>query len=389
MIPYGRHSISEDDIDEVCKVLRTDNITQGPTIPRFEKELANCCDAKFAVAVNSGTSALHIACLALGIKPGVEVITSSITFVASSNCVIFCGATPIFADIDPKTYNITPLEIEKKITEQTKLVIAVHFAGQSCDMEGIASVVATAEGKYGTKINIIEDGSHALGSYYKRSKVGSCKYSQISMTSFHPVKHITTGEGGIAFTNDEGLYNHMIRSHSHGITVDRKIMKEDLGPWYYEQIQLGYNYRITDLQCALGLSQLKKLDLFKKKRRDIVNRYNQAFRDLPYLTVPYESETCNSNFHLYVILFDFKKMGITRNEFKENLELQMVSSQIHYIPVHLQPYYQENYGTSWGDLPHAENYFQQCLSIPLYPSMTEDDVMTVIRVIKAACLGKQ
>ena len=385
-ISYGRQWIDENDIQAVAEVLRTDRITQGPKIEEFERGLSDYCDAKYAVAVNSGTAALHIACLAASIGPGDEVITSPNTFVASANCAVYCGAKPVFADIDPDTYNLSPKKIEEKITQHTKAIIPVHFAGQSCDMETIRQIVNDAEKKYGHKIFIIEDACHALGSLYKGKKVGSCAFSDMTVMSFHPVKHITTGEGGVVFTNDENLYKRLKRFRSHGITSDPKDfinkdlafsvqnsklkIKKLINPWYYEQQELGNNYRITDIQCALGLSQLERLDMFRKRRREIVNIYNEAFSNVKNVQIPFESTECDSNFHLYVLLFDFEQIGIERAKFMNELKLKGIQTQVHYIPVHLQPYFRRNFGTKGGDCPNAEQYYQKCLSIPLYPHMS-------------------
>jgi len=383
-IQYGRQCIDNNDIQAVVRVLKSGHITQGLKILEFEEELANYCQARYAIAVNSGTSALHIACLATGVKDGDEVITSPNSFVASANCAVYCGAKPVFADINPKTYNISPPEIEKKITERTKVVIPVHFAGQSCDMEAIRHIVKVAEEKYRHKIYIIEDASHALGSVYKGAKVGSCKYSDMTVMSFHPVKHITTGEGGEVSTNNENLNKKLRRFRSHGITSNpEEFFSKDLAfpshnsppnPWYYEQQELGFNYRITDIQSALGLSQLKKLDMFRKRRREIVNIYNEAFDNIKYVQNPFESTECDSNFHLYVLLFDFEKIGIDRAQFMLELKKKEIQTQVHYIPVHLQPFFRRSFGTKEGDCPNAEQYYQQCLSIPLFPAMSETDV---------------
>ena len=397
-IPYGRQWIDENDIQAVAEVLRSDRVTQGPKIEEFEKALSEYCGARFAVACNSGTSALHIACLAAGIGSGGEGVTSPNTFVASANCVAYCGARPVFADIAPDTYNVSPQEIEKKITMRTKAVIPVHFAGQSCDMEIIQQIVSAAEKKYGHKICIIEDACHALGSLYKDKMVGSCAFSDMTVMSFHPVKHITTGEGGMVFTNDENLYKRLKRFRSHGITSDQiDFINKDLAfpiqnskfkinklinPWYYEQQDLGYNYRITDIQCTLGLSQMERLSMFRKHRREIVNIYNEAFSNVKNVKIPFESTECNSNFHLYVLLFDFNKIGIDRAQFMLELKEKGIQTQVHYIPVYLQPYFRNNFGTKLGDCPTAEQYYQKCLSIPLYPHMSDLDVKKVISEIK-------
>ena len=397
IIPYGRQFVDEDDIRAVVEVLQSRILTQGPNTAEFESALCDIVGARYAVAVNSGTSALHIACLAAGVKERDEVITSPITFVASANCAVYCGGKPVFADIDPKTYNISSGEIEKRITDKTKAIIPVHFAGQSCDIEVIQQIVSDAEKKYGHKIYIIEDACHALGSKYKENKVGSCVFSDMAIMSFHPVKHITTGEGGVVFTNDEKLDMKLRRLRSHGITSDPKdFINKDLAfsiqnskfkiqklinPWYYEQQIIGYNYRITNIQCALGISQLKKLKMFCKRRREIVDKYNAAFLDSKSLQIPFEDQNCDSNFHLYVLLFDFEGIGIDRAQFIFLLRERGVQTQVHYIPVHLQHYYRRNFKTGWGDCPNAEAYYKKCLSIPLFPAMNNDDVDRVIHEI--------
>ena len=396
-IPYGRQGIDEDDIAAVVKVLKSASITQGPKICEFESALCKATGASSAVVVNSGTSALHIACLAAEIGPGDEVITSPNTFVASANCVVYCGGRPVFADIDLKTYNIDPAEIEKKINQRTKAIIPVHFAGQSCDMEPIKRIVSSAEKKYGHRIFIIEDACHALGSVYKGAKVGSCAYSDMAVMSFHPVKHVTTGEGGCVLTNNQKLRRKLSYFRSHGITSDPEefcykgnAFDEEPGhgreslrrTWYYEQNCLGYNYRITEIQCALGISQLKKLDKFRRRRREIVNRYNEAFRDMEEVTTPFEDSSCDSNFHLYVLHLNFEKIGLTRARLMDELRSKRIITQVHYIPVHTQPFYQKNFKTQWGDCPHAEQYYEGCLSIPLFAAMSDQDVEGVINCIK-------
>ena len=394
-IPYGKHWIDENDIQAVVRTLRSERLTQGPLVEKFEQALAEYCGAKYAVAVNSGTSALHIACLSAGIKDGDEVITSPVTFVASANCAVYCGAKPVFADIDPSTYNIDPVQIKDKLNSSTKAVIPVHFAGQSCDMESISRIVKEKESESGRKIYIIEDACHALGSLYKNKKVGSGVYSDMTVMSFHPVKHITTGEGGIVLTNDEALYKKLKQFRSHGITsVPEEFINTDFAfqqatldarslpnPWYHEQIDLGYNYRITDIQCALGLSQLKKIDMFRMRRKEIVIKYNDAFKKMDFITIPHEDANCDSNFHLYGPLFDFKKINTDRAQFMLKLKSRGIQTQVHYIPVPLQPFYQKRFGTKQGDCPNAEKYYSKCLSIPLYPAMTDDDIEKVINEV--------
>lgn len=392
-IHYGRQYIDESDINAVACILRSDRITQGPRVEEFEKKLSEYCGAECAVAVNSGTSALHIACLAADLKDGDEAITSPITFVASANCAVYCRAKPVFADIDSETYNMVPEKIGEKITRKTKAVIAVHFAGQSCDMESIHRIVKEKEKEFGSKIFIIEDACHALGSLYKKKYAGSCAFSDMTVMSFHPVKHITTGEGGVVLTNDELLYKRLKRFRSHGITSTPEEFQildfrdqtmptgrqaSDFMPWYYEQVDLGHNYRITDIQCALGLSQFKKLEGFRRRRREIITAYNKAFSGIKHIQIPFESADCNSNFHLYVLLFDFDSIGIKRHQFMAKLKDRGIQTQVHYIPVHTQPFYRKNFGTDWGDCPNAEKYYERCLSIPLYPAMTDDDVQRVI-----------
>jgi len=394
-LPYGKQWIDDNDVQAVTDVLLSERITQGPVVEEFEKALADYTGAKYAVAVNSGTAALHIACLAAEIEPGDEFITSPITFVASANCAVYCGAKPVFGDIDSKTYNISPEEIEKKITRRTKIIIPVHFAGQSCDMGSIEAIVREKEKELDRKIYILEDACHALGSLYKDKHVGSCFYSDMTVFSFHPVKHITTGEGGAVLTNDEALYKRLKRFRSHGITnipaefvpnsfefqptnQDSQLQAK---PWYYEQIDLGYNYRITDIQCALGLSQLKRLQKFSERRRQIVSIYNKSFDGIESIQIPFEFSKCESNFHLYVLLFDFEHIGVDRSQFMVELRRRGIQTQVHYIPVHTHPFYRRKYGTSWGDYPIAEQYYQRCLSLPLFAAMTDGDAEKVISEI--------
>jgi len=393
-IPYGRQCIEDDDIEAVTDVLKSGHLTQGPKIAEFEEALKAKTGTQFAVAVNSGTSALHIACLAAGISAGDEAITSPNSFVASANCIVYCSGKPVFADIDPKTYNISPLALEQKITKATKAVIPVHFAGASPDMQAIDDIVRQKQKQYGRKIYIIEDASHALGSFYKAKKVGSGAFSDMTVLSFHPVKHITTAEGGVVLTNDEQLCRSLRRFRSHGITNDPlELINEDEAfessnegerikqPWYYEQHDLGFNYRITDIQCALGISQIKKLDRFIKRRKEIVERYNAAFKGLDSIATPYEADFNISNFHLYVLLFDFEKLGLSRAHLMLDLRKKGIQTQVHYIPVHTQPYYQKKFGYRWGQYPNAENYYKHCLSIPLFAAMKEEEVEKVIETI--------
>ena len=327
-IPYGRQCIEQDDIDAVVEVLKGDYITTGPTVAEFERVVAEYTGAKYAVAVSNGTAALHIACLAAGIKEGDEVITTPITFAASSNCALYCGATPVFADIDPDTYNIDPKDLERKITARTKAIVAVHFTGQPCKMDEIHRIAK----KY--NLLVIEDAAHALGADYNGKKIGSI--SDMTTFSFHPVKHITTGEGGMVTTNSEELYEKLVQFRSHGITRDRRFMKKEEGAWYYEQLNLGFNYRITDIQCALGVSQMKKLDRFVERRREIAARYHKALGDCKQIILPKQEQGCNNSWHLYVVQI----LDKSRKEVFDALREKNIGVNVHYIPVYKHPYYQ-------------------------------------------------
>lgn len=376
IIPYGRQSIGEDDIQAVVEVLRSDLITQGPVSVQFEKAIADYCGARYAVAVSSGTAALHLAALAAGFGPGDEVITSPMTFVASSNCALYCGAVPVFADIDAKTYCIDVAKIQEKINPTTRGVIPVHFAGQPCRMAEI-STMAKEHG-----LTVIEDAAHAIGAEYdvdgETFKVGSCAHSDMTIFSFHPVKHITCGEGGAITTNNPKLYTKLQLLRTHGITKDPDQMEKDGGPWYYEMHELGYNFRITDFQCALGMSQLKKLDMFVRRRRDIVAAYNLAFGALPELITPFECDDVRSSYHLYVIQFK----TVDRLTAFNTLRDKGIGVHVHYIPVHLQPYYRKALGCKPGDNPEAESYYSRVVTLPIYPDMTDE---MVNRVIKGVC----
>jgi UDP-4-amino-4,6-dideoxy-N-acetyl-beta-L-altrosamine transaminase len=377
MIPYGRQLIEDDDIAEVIATLKSDFLTQGPKIAEFEKEICNYTGAKYCVAVANGTAALHLAVAALALPGDCEGITSPITFTASSNSMAYCGIKPVFADIDPNTYNILPSAIRSKITLKTRLIIPVHFAGQPADMDEISNIAKN----YGLKV--IEDAAHAIGSKYSDgSFVGNCRYSDMTIFSFHPVKTITTGEGGAITTNDPILYQKIMLLRSHGITKDVKFLIQNPGPWYYEMHELGFNYRMTDIQAALGISQLKKIDRFCKRRREIVSLYNKAFeKTAPIIQIPVERGSVRSCFHLYVVQIDFEKIGITRDVFMKKLTEKGVGTQVHYIPVHTQPWYRKNFGYKNGDLPIAEKYYEKALSLPLYPAMSDDDVYFVIKSI--------
>ncbi len=381
MIPYGRQDINQADIDAVIAVLHSDFLTQGPAVPAFEKAVADYCSAQYAVAVNSATSALHIACLALGVGKGDVVWTSPITFVASANCALYCGASVDFVDIDPRTYNMSvaclseKLAIAKKAGKLPKVVIPVHLCGQPCDMAAIHKLGQ----QYGFKI--IEDASHAIGGKYKGEPIGNCRYSDITVFSFHPVKIITTGEGGMAMTNDAQLAKHMQLLRSHGITRDINDMTHvPDGPWYYQQIDLGYNYRMTDMQGALGLSQMQRVDEFVAKRHTLAERYNQLLADLPVYT-PWQHEDSYSGLHLYVIRLNLSEIGKTHRQVFEALREMNIGVNLHYIPVYIQPYY-ENLGFKAGYCLEAEQYYAEAISLPMYPNLTEmqqDEVVTALK----------
>ncbi|MBO5100717.1 MAG: UDP-4-amino-4,6-dideoxy-N-acetyl-beta-L-altrosamine transaminase [Spirochaetaceae bacterium] len=377
MIGYGHQCIDETDISAVLKVLKSDYLTQGPFVSEFEQKICSITGAKYCVSVSNATAGLHIAVAALEIENGSEGITSPNTFLASSNCMIYNNVKPIFADINPISYNIDPLEIEKKITDKTKILIPVHFAGLSCEMVKI-NAIAKKHGLY-----IIEDAAHAIGSQYADgSYVGNCKYSNMTVFSFHPVKTITTGEGGAITTNDEELYQKLLMLRSHGTTKDEGKLTKNPGPWYYEMQSLGFNYRMTDMQAALGCSQLEKLDSFKKRRREIIKQYNDAFSKMKYLKIPVEPDNVCSCFHLYVTQIDFASLGKSRSQVMQELRDRGVGTQVHYIPIHTQPFYKKKYGYREGDFVNAEKYYEQELSLPLYPGLSDEDVKMVIKAVK-------
>jgi UDP-4-amino-4,6-dideoxy-N-acetyl-beta-L-altrosamine transaminase len=382
-IPYGRQEISDADIQAVVDVLRSDYLTQGPAVPTFEKKIADYCDVQHAVAVNSATSALHIACLALGVGPNDLVWTTPITFVASANCALYCGAQIDFVDIDSRTYNMSVERLEEKLAHAEKIgklpkvVIPVHLCGQPCDMVGIQSLGQ----RYGFKI--IEDASHAIGGKYRGEPIGNCRYSDITIFSFHPVKIITTGEGGMAMTNSAQLAKHMQLLRSHGITRDTNEMTcAPDGPWYYQQIGLGYNYRMTDLQAALGLSQMQRLDEFVIKRHAIAKRYDKLLTDLPVIT-PWQHLDNYSGLHLYVIRLELAKIDKSRRQVFEALRAAGIGVNLHYIPVYRQPYY-EGLGFKKGYCPVAEQYYDEAISLPMYPTLSEVQQDKVIDSLKAS-----
>lgn len=372
MIPYGRQTIDEDDINAVVDVLKSDYLTTGPKIAEFEQAVASYTGAKYAVAISNGTSALHAACFAAGIGRGDEVITTPLTFAASANCVLYCGGTPVFADVDPYTYNIDPEDIRKKITDKTKAIIAVHLAGQPCDMDEIHSIAQEHN------LIVIEDGAHALGSVYKGKKVGCL--SDMTTFSFHPVKPITTGEGGMIMTDNEELYKRLVLFRSHGITRDESMMTRNEGPWFYQQLDLGYNYRITDIQCALGCSQMRKLDKFLKRRRELAERYNNAFIECDNIVTPYQLPDTQSGWHLYIV----QVKNHDRKQVFETFRDKGIGVNVHYIPVYMHPYYQEH-GYKDVHCANAEEIYSHIISLPLYPGLTDDQQDYVIDTLKQLC----
>jgi UDP-4-amino-4,6-dideoxy-N-acetyl-beta-L-altrosamine transaminase len=383
MIPYGRQDITDADIAAVVAVLRSDFITQGPVIEQFERAVLNYCGAKYGVAVNSATSALHIACLAMGLGSGDYLWTTPNTFVASANCGLYCGAMVDFVDIDPNTNNMSvdgladKLALAKQQGKLPKIVVPVHLCGTSCDMAAIKSLADIYSFK------IIEDASHAIGGKYRSEPVGGCHYSDITVFSFHPVKIITTAEGGLAVTNDAGLAQQMQLFRSHGITRDPGLMThEPDGPWYYQQVELGYNYRMTELQAALGLSQMARLDQYVVRRHEIAACYDELFANLPIVT-PSSIPDSYSALHLYVIRLNLAAIAKTHRQVFESLRAKGVGVNLHYIPVHTQPYYQA-LGHRPGDYPEAERYYAEAISLPMYPAMTEEQITWTADAVKAA-----
>ncbi len=372
---YGRQWIDEDDVQAVTEVLRSSYITCGPKVDEMERTLKEYTGAEYAVAVSNGTAALHCACMAAGIGPGDQVITTPLTFAASANCALYCGATPVFADIDPETYNIDPESVRAHVTERTKAVIAVDFTGQAVRHEEIRVICEEFH------LVFIEDAAHAIATKYKGKQVGSL--ADLTTFSFHPVKTITGGEGGAVLTNSEAFYQKLMLARTHGITREEGQMEHPIqeGPWWYEQVTLGYNYRLTDFQAALIVSQMKKLDRFAARRKEIAERYNEAFSEIPELTLQREipeSDTCR---HLYMIRLRLENLKCSRREFFDAMGEENVQCQIHYIPVYWFPYYQR-LGYEKGLCPNAEEVYQGIISIPLYPAMTDQDVKDVIHAVK-------
>ncbi len=387
MIPYGKQDINQDDIDAVVDVLKSDFLTQGPRVPRFEEIIADQVVSKYAVAVNSATSALHIACMALELGRGDWLWTSPNTFVASANVGLYCGAKVDFVDINPKTYNICPKALEKKLIEAKlnssvpKVLVPVHLCGQPCDMRAIHGLCQ----KYGVKI--VEDASHAIGGSYLGRPIGNCEYSDITVFSFHPVKIITTAEGGAAVTNDSILAQKMALYRSHGITRDQNLMTESShGDWYYQQIVLGYNYRMTDLQAALGIAQMKRLHQFVAKRHEIAGRYDELLKDLP-VERPFQLEDTYSGLHLYVIRLRLDEIDASHKQVFSKLRANGIGVNLHYIPVHTQPFYKA-IGFKEGDFPEAEKYYSEAISLPMYPNLSEEDQIKVVAILASLVTSK-
>lgn len=383
MIPYGHQDIVQADIDSVVSVLRSDFLTQGPMVPRFEDAVASYCGANYALAVNSATSALHIACLALGLGPGDRLWTTPITFVASANCGLYCGATVDFVDIDPRTYNLSPAALERKLMQAEldrnlpKVLVAVHLCGQPCDM---AAIHALSQ-KYGFKI--IEDASHGIGGRYKGEAIGNSRFSDITVFSFHPVKIITTAEGGMAVTNSAELAGKMALFRSHGITRDQAQMTHSPdGPWYYQQIELGFNYRMTELQAALGVSQMARLDTYVARRHELARRYDERLSLMP-VTIPWQHPDSYSGLHLYPIRLKLDHIQPSRLQVFESLRQQGIGVNLHYIPVHTQPYF-ERMGFMVGDFPESERYYAEAISLPMYQTLTDVQQNQVVRALSNA-----
>jgi len=380
-IPYGRQEINQEDIQAVLAVLQSDWLTQGPTIKRFEEAVAAYCGAKYAVAVSNATAALHLACLAAGLGPGDLLWTSPNTFVASANCGLYCGAEVDFVDIDPQTYNMSVDALEEKLLQAAKngrlpkVVIPVHFAGQSCRMDEIRKLADQYN------FTVIEDAAHAIGGSYQGKKVGACQFSDMVVFSFHPVKIITTGEGGLILTNRAELYEKLLRLRTHGITRDERFMtKPSDGPWYYQQIDLGYNYRMTDIQAALGYSQLQRIDQFVRRRHVLAARYDQSLKGLP-VTLPWQDPDTYSSWHLYVLRLHLDQLEKSRKQIFEELRTAGIDVNVHYIPVHTQPYY-ERLGFKVGDFPAAEEYYRAAITLPLYYSLSDEDQNYVIEKLQ-------
>ena len=376
---YGKQFLDFGDIWEVIKTLRSDFLTQGPKVAEFENAICKYTGAKYAVAVANATAGLHIAMMALDIGSGDEVITSPITFLASANCALYVGASPKFVDIDSSTACIDVKKLEQAITQKTKVIIPVHFAGQSCDMKAIKEIADKHN------LFVVEDSAHAIGSDYLSKKVGCCEFSDMSIFSFHPVKNMTTGEGGVITTNNEKLYKKLLLLRSHGMTKDQQILTKNDGPWYYEMHEFGFNYRLTDIQASLGISQLKKIEKFKKRRREIVEFYKKSFLNDERFSFLEEKDYANSCFHLFPLLIDFDKIKISKKDLFLKLQENGLHLQVHYIPVHLQPFYQK-FGFKEGDFPNAEEYYKKTISLPVYYGLNDCEILSICNTTKKLSL---
>jgi len=391
-LPYGRQTLDEEDKRAILEVLETDFITQGPNVIAFEEAIAKQVGARYAVACSSGTAALHLACLALGLKQGQKLVTSPITFLSSANCAHFCQADSDFVDIDPDTWCLSPEKLEEKLErEKVDVVVPVHFSGHPSRMREIRALSEKYEFK------IIEDCCHAPGAKYEGSPVGNCEFSDLSMFSFHPVKHITSGEGGCITTNSEELWKRLTRARTHGMHKDsHQFQNRELGfdangevnPWYYEMEEIGFNYRITDIQCALGISQLKKLAKFIKRRREIADFYSNVFANLEHVKTPVEAEDVLHAYHLYTLRINFEALGKSRRQIMKELSERGIGTQVLYIPLHFQPYYKQRYGYQRGDFPNAEQYYSECLSIPMFSGLSDQEMRyiseNVIEILEQA-----
>lgn len=379
IIPYGRQSIGEEDIDAVCSVLRSDWLTTGPKVDEFEQAVADYVGSQYAVAVSSGTAALHCAMYALGIGPGDEVIVPSMTFAATANCVVYQGGTPVFADVTPDTLLIDPEKVEEKITDRTKAIIAVDYAGQPCDYSRLQAVAKSNE------LNLVSDSCHALGAEYQGKRVGTL--ADMTVFSFHPVKHITTGEGGMVVTDNDNLCKRLRLFRNHGISSDIH-QRESRNSWHYDISDLGYNYRITDIQCALGASQLRRLPDFLKRRREIAEYYDEAFSFVPEIDPLSTEDNVVHAYHLYVVKIDFETLGIDRSNVFKYLRKNGVGVNVHYIPVHMHPFYRKKFGTAAGMCPSAEKAYEQILSLPIYPALEKNELGRIVDVL-LAFIGNQ
>ena len=374
MISYGKQSIDQSDIDSVVEILKSNWITQGPAVKKFEDELKNYFDSNHVCAVSNGTAALHLTGLSLGWQAGDIVLTSPITFLATANCIVYAGATPDFVDIDPITYIIDPNQVEDKIKfyqsqgKKVKAVIGIDFAGHPCDWKALRSIAD----KY--DLQLVNDNCHSLGAAYLDDKQYAVKYADIVTQSYHPVKHITTGEGGAVLTNDPVIDEKVRRLRTHGMTKNPNLLEKNDGPWYYEMHEVGYNYRITDFQCALGSSQLKKLDSFIQKRREIAKQYDESFPNIDFLKIPKVQNAVEHSYHLYPLQIDFDKLTLIKSEFFEKMKGSDINLQVHYIPVHLQPFFKKNFGFNIGNFPISESFYQNEVSLPVYPDLSMDNV---------------